>query len=143
MFGFGKREKREVAVTQSSPEFLQAFGIHIAGGDGAVSLEQALGVPAVWAAINFISGTIAGLPLNAYSRDSKGNKKKARANDPVQLMLEGNARAIQTGQLTPNEARALENREPKEGGNDLLIQGATVPLSAAAPNANTNDGVTP
>lgn len=87
MFGFGKREKREVAVAQSNPEFLQAFGIHTGGGDGSVSLEQALGVPAVWAAINFISGTIAGLPLNVYSRDTKGNKKKARANDPVQLML--------------------------------------------------------
>ena len=38
------------------------------------------------------------------------------------------ARQIQTGQLTPNEARALENREAMDGGDDLLIQGATVPL---------------
>lgn len=41
---------------------------------------------------------------------------------------EGLARAIQTGQITPNEARALENRPPMEHGDQLYIQGATVPL---------------
>lgn len=42
--------------------------------------------------------------------------------------MEGFARGIQTGQITPNEARKKEEREPLEGGDDLLIQGATVPL---------------
>jgi hypothetical protein len=42
--------------------------------------------------------------------------------------MDGNAKAIQTGQLTPNEARALDNREPLKGGDKLFIQGATVPL---------------
>ena len=84
MFGFGKREKREAAITQSSQNFLEFFGV---GANAAVSMDEALGVPAVWAAINFISGTIAGLPLNVYTRDAKGNKKKARASDPVQVML--------------------------------------------------------
>jgi hypothetical protein len=42
--------------------------------------------------------------------------------------MQGNATAIQTGQLTPNEARALDNREPLDGGDVLYIQGATVPL---------------
>lgn len=44
--------------------------------------------------------------------------------------IEGIARAIQTAQMTPNEARALENR-PKHANpdaNELLIQGATVVL---------------
>lgn len=41
---------------------------------------------------------------------------------------EGMARAIQTGQITPNEARALEERPPMENGDQLYIQGATVPL---------------
>lgn len=41
---------------------------------------------------------------------------------------EGLARGIQTGQLTPNEARALENRPPKPKGDDLFMQGATVPI---------------
>lgn len=42
--------------------------------------------------------------------------------------VEGIARAIQTAQLTPNEARKLENRPPKPEGDTLYIQGATVPL---------------
>lgn len=44
--------------------------------------------------------------------------------------IEGIARAIQTAQMTPNEARALENR-PKHRNPDadeLLVQGATVVL---------------
>jgi HK97 family phage portal protein len=42
--------------------------------------------------------------------------------------IEAIARGIQTAQLTPDEARALENRPPKPEGDKLYIQGATVPL---------------
>lgn len=88
MFGFGKREKREATFTQSAPNFLEFFGI---SGNSSVSMEEALGVPAVWAAVNFISGTIAGLPLNVFDRDSKGVKKKVKATkaNPVVSMLHG------------------------------------------------------
>lgn len=48
--------------------------------------------------------------------------------------MAGMASAIQNGVLTPNEARALDNRQPLAGGDDLLIQGATVPLGTQ-PNA--------
>jgi HK97 family phage portal protein len=44
--------------------------------------------------------------------------------------IEGIARAIQTAQMTPNEARALENRPAMRNGDDLLVQGATVPLGS-------------
>jgi HK97 family phage portal protein len=44
--------------------------------------------------------------------------------------IEGIARAIQTAQMTPNEARALENRPAVPNGDDLLVQGATVPLGS-------------
>ncbi len=87
MFGFGKREKREATFTQSEPRsFTEIFGL---SGSASVSVEEALGVPAVWAAVNFISGTIAGLPLNVYDRDSKGVKKKVKATkaNPVVNML--------------------------------------------------------
>ena len=87
MFGFRKAEKREATFTQSEPQsFMQMFGM---SGSGSVSMEEALGVPAVWAAINFMSGTIAGLPLNVYDLDSKGNKKKVKATkaNPVVGML--------------------------------------------------------
>lgn len=44
--------------------------------------------------------------------------------------IEGIARGIQTGQLTPNEARALENRPKHKNptADELLVQGATVVL---------------
>lgn len=41
------------------------------------------------------------------------------------------ARGVNSALLTPNEARALENRPPVEGGDKLYIQGATVPLEMA------------
>lgn len=59
--------------------------------------------------------------------------------------IEGLAQGINTAQLTPNEARALENRPAHPKGNDLMIQGATVPLGtqpepAAAPISDDDNG---
>ena len=45
--------------------------------------------------------------------------------------VEGLARGVQTALLTPNEARALDNRAPMENGDTLYIQGATVPLGTS------------
>lgn len=39
------------------------------------------------------------------------------------------AKYIQSALITPNEARKLDNRPAVEGGDELFIQGATVPLS--------------
>ena len=44
--------------------------------------------------------------------------------------LEAWGRAIQTGQLTPNEARMLEGHAPLEGGDLLMIQSGTVPITS-------------
>lgn len=60
--------------------------------------------------------------------------------------IEGIARAIQTAQMTPDEARALENRpkHPNPAASELLVQGATVvlgqqPVQTVAPSpANDN-----
>jgi HK97 family phage portal protein len=38
------------------------------------------------------------------------------------------AKAVQSAQLTPNEARRLNNLPPVDKGDELYIQGATVPL---------------
>lgn len=57
---------------------------------------------------------------------------------------EGLARAIQTGQITPNEARALEERPALPNGDRLYVQGATVPLGTvlSQPVADTAPGDT-
>ena len=44
--------------------------------------------------------------------------------------LEAWGRAIQTGQLTPNEARVLEGHAPLDGGDSLMIQSGTVPITS-------------
>jgi HK97 family phage portal protein len=42
------------------------------------------------------------------------------------------AQAIQTGQLTPNEGRRIENRPPVDGGDTLFINSAVTPIVAGA-----------
>lgn len=54
--------------------------------------------------------------------------------------MEGLSKGIQNALLTPNEGRALENRPALPNGDDLLVQGATVPLGQQPdPNANPTD----
>lgn len=88
MFGFRRKKTEErsgVTVTQSSPDFLRVFGLE---ATASVSMEQALGVPAVWAAVNFIAGTVAGLPLHVYDKTATGKKRVAdtRANPSVAML---------------------------------------------------------
>ncbi len=42
--------------------------------------------------------------------------------------MEGMAQSVQNALRTPNELRGLDNLPPKPNGDDLMIQGATVPL---------------
>lgn len=67
-------EDPKVPITsQSIIALLGAGGTSAAGV--TVTLENALGVPAIWAAVNFISGTIAGLPLHVYRKTEGGREK--------------------------------------------------------------------
>lgn len=73
--------------------------------------------------------------LKIYGRDQAGQKYVEHNLDGLQRgdfksRIEALARAIQTAQITPNEARALDNRpkSPNPAADELLVQGATVPL---------------
>lgn len=92
------------------------------------------------------------ITLKVYGRGKARKKRSIEHNlDGLQRgdfksRIEGIARAIQTGQLTPNEARELENR-PKHSNpaaDELLVQGATVPLGQQpvlkTPNNGDNNG---
>lgn len=66
----------------------------------------------------------------------------------MKTRMEARQAAINSGQLTPNEARAEEGREPREGGDELLVNSTMVPISQAgariqtgAPNGNQTTGV--
>jgi hypothetical protein len=49
----------------------------------------------------------------------------------MKTRMESNAAAINSGQCTPNEARISEGKTALDGGNQLLIQGAMVPIQQA------------
>lgn len=70
-----KTEERSVTVTQSAPDFLQVMGLQASASDVLVTTDTALGVPAIWAAVNFISGTIAGLPLDLFKIKNDDREK--------------------------------------------------------------------
>ena len=78
VFDFFKKEDRNLE-TPNAPVSSDDF-LHIMGwGDGisssgvTVNVDTAMGVPAIWAAVNFISGTLAGLPLEIYRGSEKIN----------------------------------------------------------------------
>jgi HK97 family phage portal protein len=65
-------------VPISSAQIIDLFSISGMTDAGvSVNVQNALGVPAIWSAVNFISGTIAGLPLNIY-RKEKGGRKQSK-----------------------------------------------------------------
>lgn len=63
-------------VPISAANIIEWFGV---SGDSAsgvtVTIDNALGIPAIWAAVNFISGTLAGLPLHLYERTDDGRQR--------------------------------------------------------------------
>mgnify|MGYP003632684584 CR=1 FL=1 len=60
----------------SAADFLQVMGWgDLSSASGVnVTIENALGVPAVWAATNFISGTLASLPLEVFQKTATGRE---------------------------------------------------------------------
>ena len=67
------RSLENPTVPVSADNFLHLMGwgdFHSTSGV-TVNIDTALGVPAVWAAVNFISGTLASLPLEVY----RGNER--------------------------------------------------------------------
>lgn len=80
MFGFGKKKEAR-AITQSSGDrdkiFAMFGGLQSSSGV-SVNVENALGVPAVWTAVNFMAGTLAGLPLHVYEKKRNGSRQIVR-----------------------------------------------------------------
>jgi len=89
MFGFGRKnqEARAVTATQSQSQIVQVLGLDDfmrESGGVTVTPDAALSVPAIWAAVNFISGTIAGLPLHVYRRS---NEERQQVRGPLAGIL--------------------------------------------------------
>ena len=60
----------------SADDFLHimGWGDFSSAAGVTVNLDNALGVPAVWSAVNFISGTLASLPLEFHRRTDTGHE---------------------------------------------------------------------
>ena len=77
---FTKAEKRSLEnpnIPVSADNFLHilGYGDTTAASGVTVNVETALGVPAIWAAVNFISGTLASLPIEVMRRTSDGTEQ--------------------------------------------------------------------
>lgn len=93
LFDFRKREVQRVEpVVSAEPrgevpagtmptsasnflEIITSMGYGATDADVPVNTETALGVPALWTAVNFLSGTLAGLPLQIYRRRGQGRER--------------------------------------------------------------------
>lgn len=76
MFGIFKRkaeQRAQVAFADPEVERLFQLGGFNASGE-AVTIESALGVPAVMAAVEVISSTVAGLPLQFFKKTDAGRE---------------------------------------------------------------------
>ena len=90
---FRKAETRNLEdpnAPVSAEDFLQVmgWGEMTASAGVTVNVDTALGVPAVWSAVNFLSGTLAGLPLHVYRKTNNGRE---RVNGPLETILHDTA----------------------------------------------------
>ena len=131
-----KKPEERATVTQSSERFFEVLGLSPSGGTGQiVNAKTALGVPAVFAAVNFISGTIAGLPLHVYRRDGEGRE---RVSDGVAALLHD----APSDELTSYAWRQYTFTRILTGGRGLTQivrngRGAVVELVPMEPSSTT------
>jgi HK97 family phage portal protein len=90
---FRKAETRNLEdpnAPVSAEDFLQVmgWGEMTASAGVTVNVDTALGVPAVWSAVNFLSGTLAGLPLHVYRKTENGRE---RVKGPLETILHDTA----------------------------------------------------
>jgi phage portal protein BeeE len=79
---FIKTEKRSlenpnIPVSANNFLYILGYGDTTAASGVTVNVETALGVPAIWAAVNFISGTLASLPIEVMRLTSVGTEQLA------------------------------------------------------------------
>lgn len=128
MFGFGKKKEARQTVTQSetNTEFLRAVGLIADSSGPSITFDQALSVPAVWAAVNFLSGTIAGLPLQVFDKTKDGRKKVSgalansisKAVNPAYTSFQWRYDMFSTGVFT--EGRSVTYFERSGAGFDMF-----------------------
>jgi HK97 family phage portal protein len=80
--------EQRATVVQSDPNFMQVMGLdaYMQSASGiTVTEDKAMGVPAIFAAVNFLAGTMAGLPLNVFKRNKDDRQRVS--DTPLAVML--------------------------------------------------------
>ncbi len=72
-------------IASSDPALVTFFGGSFGITDEVVTVSTALKVPAVWAAVSFLSRTLAAIPLKVFEKAEDG--RHARPDDPVARLL--------------------------------------------------------
>ena len=74
-------ENPNIPVSADNFLHLMGWGDFNSSSGVVVNVENALGVPAIWAAVNFISGTLASLPLEVMRRTQGGTERLQRKQE--------------------------------------------------------------
>ena len=74
-------ENPNIPVSADNFLHLMGWGDFNSSSGLVVNVENALGVPAAWAAVNFISGTLASLPLEVMRRTQGGTERLQRKQE--------------------------------------------------------------
>ena len=85
---FRRRENRNLenpSAPVSASDFLQSMGWGDTSSSSGVTvtIDNALGVPSIWSAVNFLAGTMAGLPLHVYRRTADGRARVTTDVAPI------------------------------------------------------------
>ena len=77
------------SISLADPQaFAAVFGNFMSATGEKVTIDKALGVPAIWLAVHFLSSTFATLPIQAYTVGDDG-KLTPKPNDPIAAQLAG------------------------------------------------------
>jgi hypothetical protein len=104
----GSVENPQVPISSSDFMRVMGWGDLISSSGITVGIDNALGVPAVWAAVNFMSGTLAGLTMEVYQRTPEGREKVTASADKP----------------NPSDSCVMPSMRPCH-----LLSGANIPLT--------------
>lgn len=93
----------------------------------------------------YFSRVEAGITVSLFTQSERGKWSVKFDFDALTRLdfakrLEAIGKAIGAGVMTPNEGRALEGRDPKAGGDELLVNGTLIPLTQARAKPQTTQG---
>ena len=86
-------EARDAALpsmVQSNPALVSFLGMMDGATSEPVTIDSALGLTPIWSAVNFLSRTLASLPVKVYERQADGGRK-AISGHPLAALLNGAA----------------------------------------------------